>query len=121
MISNQSHIVINSVCVLFVTDWTKHHNSEELASLSMLGHECADATETIIVTKSMSTADVDASHSSITAHIEMKQLPTLLQEASKHARMGSNLGLPICLRLAAAMHGSVGLAEVRCILIQCCE
>ncbi len=111
-ISNQSYIVVIIACLLLVTDWTKHHNSEELAR--MLGHECADATETIFATKSMSTSDVDASHSSITAPAEMKQLPTLLQEASKHARMGSNLGLPICLRLAAAMHGSVGQAAVRC-------
>ena len=45
----------------------------------------------------------------------VNELPTLglLQEVSKHARMGSNLGLPICLRLSAAMHGSVGIAEVR--------
>jgi hypothetical protein len=35
-----------------------------------------------------------------------------MHSTSQHARMGSNLGLPICFKLAAAMKASVGITEV---------
>ena len=45
-------------------------------------------------------------------HAHSSQRGKMLQEAAKHARIGSRLGLPICFRLAKAMGGSVGVCEV---------
>ena len=102
------------LCVT-VADWTKHHTSE--AMVHYLGNDCLDPIDDITVVKGTSNSSMPAIHQiGIAREATQQTLPTLLQEASKHARMGSNLGLPICLRLAAAMSGSVGMMQV-CVVL----
>lgn len=90
-----------------------HRNADDVIPILPEGPHCLEAFNSSVRGLNSNTPSEAVARSHASALI--------MGEAAKHARMGSNLGLPITLRLAQAMRASVGLLEVcvHCLFSAC--